>query len=196
MRLFFWGGRGAWTNGTTVNCSHFVSDLHAGDLLVKVLHAPCHTSGHVLYYVESRSDMNAKPIIFTGYHNNTSSTFLDSCVASCSALTLFFSSEDMQVLLAALCCGMPSHLRRCAGVLTNSNTLPSFRVLSIEIANATLCTAGDTLFLAGCGRFFEGDAQQMHRALIKTIGSLPAETLVYCGHEYTVTNLKYAEDEC
>lgn len=33
---------------------------------MKVLHAPCHTSGHVLYYVESRTDSNATPIIFTG----------------------------------------------------------------------------------------------------------------------------------
>ncbi|XP_026190581.1 hydroxyacylglutathione hydrolase cytoplasmic [Cyclospora cayetanensis] len=87
-----------------------------GDLHVKVMHAPCHTSGHVLYYMESRTDMNANPIIFTG----------------------------------------------------------------------------DTLFLAGCGRFFEGDATQMHRALMKSIAALPAETLVYCGHEYSVSNLRFA----
>lgn len=34
----------------------------------------------------------------------------------------------------------------------------------------------------------------MHHALMKTIGSLPAETLVYCGHEYTIANLKYARE--
>ncbi|KAL8274597.1 hypothetical protein Esti_001500 [Eimeria stiedai] len=87
-----------------------------GDLLVKALHAPCHTSGHMLYYMESRTDPNAQPIIFTG----------------------------------------------------------------------------DTLFLAGCGRFFEGDASQMHRALMEKIGTLPAETLVYCGHEYSLANLQFA----
>ncbi|KAL8440539.1 hypothetical protein Efla_003210 [Eimeria flavescens] len=89
--------------------------VSTGDLLVKVLHAPCHTAGHVLYYMESRTDMNEKPIIFTG----------------------------------------------------------------------------DTLFLAGCGRFFEGDAAQMHKAL-KKIAALPSETLVYCGHEYSVANLQFA----
>lgn len=52
------------------------------------------------------------------------------------------------------------------------------------------CCAGDTLFLGGCGRFFEGDATMMHRALLKTIATLPAETLVYCGHEYSVSNLE------
>lgn len=51
---------------------------------------------------------------------------------------------------------------------------------------------GDTLFIGGCGRFFEGSADQMHYALNKVIKSLPKETLIYCGHEYTVSNLKFA----
>jgi hydroxyacylglutathione hydrolase len=52
--------------------------------------------------------------------------------------------------------------------------------------------SGDTLFVAGCGRFFEGDAAGMHRALNEVIAALPPETEVYCGHEYTVGNLKFA----
>lgn len=51
---------------------------------------------------------------------------------------------------------------------------------------------GDTLFVAGCGRFFEGTPEQMYKALVKILGSLPDSTKVYCGHEYTVNNLKYA----
>lgn len=51
---------------------------------------------------------------------------------------------------------------------------------------------GDTLFVAGCGRFFEGTAEQMTHALTDTLGSLPDETQVYCGHEYTRANLKFA----
>lgn len=51
---------------------------------------------------------------------------------------------------------------------------------------------GDTLFQAGCGRFFEGTADQMHEALINKLGKLPDNTKVYCGHEYTVSNLKFA----
>lgn len=49
---------------------------------------------------------------------------------------------------------------------------------------------GDTLFSAGCGRLFEGTAEQMAGSLAK-LAQLPAETLVYCGHEYTVSNLKF-----
>lgn len=50
---------------------------------------------------------------------------------------------------------------------------------------------GDTLFLGGCGRFFEGTAPQMHAALGSVLGELPEETLVYCGHEYSLQNLAF-----
>lgn len=53
--------------------------------------------------------------------------------------------------------------------------------------------SGDTLFLGGCGRFFEGDATQMHRALVEVLGQLPDETRVYCGHEYSLQNLKFGQ---
>ncbi|KAJ1987231.1 Cytoplasmic glyoxalase II [Dimargaris cristalligena] len=51
---------------------------------------------------------------------------------------------------------------------------------------------GDTLFVGGCGKFFEGTGEDMYLSLIEIIGSLPPDTLVYCGHEYTHTNLKFA----
>lgn len=51
---------------------------------------------------------------------------------------------------------------------------------------------GDTLFAAGCGRFFEGTAEQMYHALHEVLGVLPDDTLVYCGHEYTEKNLRFA----
>lgn len=51
---------------------------------------------------------------------------------------------------------------------------------------------GDTLFSAGCGRIFEGTAQQMFDALNK-LRHLPDTISVYCGHEYTVKNLQFAQ---
>lgn len=51
---------------------------------------------------------------------------------------------------------------------------------------------GDTLFISGCGKFFEGTGEQMHRALVDVLGTLPDETAVYVGHEYTVANLAFA----
>ena len=49
---------------------------------------------------------------------------------------------------------------------------------------------GDTLFSLGCGRIFEGTNQEMFNSL-KKIKSLPDETKVYCGHEYTINNSKF-----
>ena len=52
---------------------------------------------------------------------------------------------------------------------------------------------GDTLFSAGCGRIFEGTYKQMYNSL-KRIKSLPKNTLIYCAHEYTKSNLLWALD--
>lgn len=50
---------------------------------------------------------------------------------------------------------------------------------------------GDTLFAAGCGRLFEGTPRQMHDSLTR-LARLPDDTRVYCGHEYTLANIKFA----
>ena len=51
--------------------------------------------------------------------------------------------------------------------------------------------SGDTMFYLGCGRVFEGTMDQMWSSLIK-LRTLPDDTLVYCGHEYTSSNAKFA----
>jgi len=56
---------------------------------------------------------------------------------------------------------------------------------------APLLFCGDTLFAAGCGRLFEGTPEQMLASLGK-LAALPAETLVCCAHEYTLSNLRWA----
>ncbi|XP_067006492.2 hydroxyacylglutathione hydrolase, mitochondrial isoform X2 [Anabrus simplex] len=88
--------------------------FNVGQLSIKCLATPCHTSGHICYFVESPGH---PPAVFTG----------------------------------------------------------------------------DTLFIAGCGRFFEGTPDQMYQALVETLGHLPNDTKVFCGHEYTVANLKFAQ---
>ncbi|MEW5889788.1 MAG: hydroxyacylglutathione hydrolase [Pseudomonadota bacterium] len=75
----------------------------------------------------------------------------------------------------------------------------SFRVLEVPGhtrghiayygANALFC--GDTLFGCGCGRLFEGTAQQMWNSLQK-LAALPAHTRIYCAHEYTQANIAFA----
>ena len=55
-----------------------------------------------------------------------------------------------------------------------------------------LLFCGDTLFLAGCGRIFEGTPEEMYRSLLK-LKALPGNTMIYCAHEYTASNLDFAE---
>jgi hydroxyacylglutathione hydrolase len=57
-------------------------------------------------------------------------------------------------------------------------------------AGALFC--GDTLFACGCGRLFEGTAEQMFASLSK-LAALPDDTKVYCGHEYTLANIGFAK---
>lgn len=59
-------------------------------------------------------------------------------------------------------------------------------------ASESVLFCGDTLFAGGCGRMFEGNPQQMQSSLAKLAG-LPSETAVYCAHEYTLANLKFAQ---
>ncbi|XP_064151433.1 hydroxyacylglutathione hydrolase, mitochondrial isoform X3 [Loxodonta africana] len=92
-----------------------VQPQKVGSLSVKCLSTPCHTSGHICYFV-SKPGSSEPPAVFTG----------------------------------------------------------------------------DTLFVAGCGKFYEGTADEMYKALIKVLGQLPPDTKVYCGHEYTINNLKFA----
>ncbi|XP_057606821.1 hydroxyacylglutathione hydrolase, mitochondrial isoform X1 [Hippopotamus amphibius kiboko] len=92
-----------------------LSTLQVGSLNVKCLSTPCHTSGHICYFV-SKPNSPEPPAVFTG----------------------------------------------------------------------------DTLFVAGCGKFYEGTADEMYKALLEVLGRLPPDTRVYCGHEYTINNLKFA----
>lgn len=57
------------------------------------------------------------------------------------------------------------------------------------VANAVI--TGDTMFSAGCGKFFEGNAEQMYANLYETIGRMADDTLVLPGHEYTQSNMEY-----
>lgn len=85
-------------------------------------------------------------------------------------------------------------------ILRPSFTNTNFKILNIPghtkghiaIYSSMDLFCGDTLFSAGCGRLFEGTAEQMYRSLQK-IASLPDETFVFCAHEYTLNNLIFAK---
>lgn len=123
--------------------------IRLGTLLIECLSTPCHTRGHICYYVTSTdtsSSSSAESGTTTGSSNGSS---------------------------------------QAADTSSNSGQ-------SNGGSPERVVFTGDTLFIGGCGRFFEGSAEQMDQNLNVTLGSLPNDTRVYCGHEYTVTNLKFA----
>ncbi|MCC2113816.1 MAG: hydroxyacylglutathione hydrolase [Hyphomicrobiales bacterium] len=60
------------------------------------------------------------------------------------------------------------------------------------IPDQKVAFTGDTLFAMGCGRVFEGTAEMMWQTLDRLAHILPDETQIYCGHEYTLANAKFA----
>ncbi|HES75663.1 MAG TPA: hydroxyacylglutathione hydrolase [bacterium] len=80
-------------------------------------------------------------------------------------------------------------LGRWQVIATPGHTLDHLAYFSPSSPPVLFC--GDTLFGAGCGKLFEGTAEQMQSSLEK-IRALPDDTLIYCGHEYTEDNLRFA----
>ena len=63
--------------------------------------------------------------------------------------------------------------------------------IAFYFEQAKMIFTGDTLFAMGCGRLFEGDAEQMF-ANMQRFAALPDDVLVYCGHEYSLANARFA----
>lgn len=80
----------------------------------------------------------------------------------------------------------PVHIFHCPG---HTNT-----GISLYLPHSQAVFTGDTLFLMGCGRLFEGSAADLWKGL-EALRALPDETKIYCGHEYTLTNAKFCAQE-
>jgi len=78
------------------------------------------------------------------------------------------------------------------GIELQALDIPGHTAGHIALHGAGLVFCGDTLFACGCGRLFEGTPAQMVDSLAK-LARLPGATRVYCGHEYTLANIRFAE---
>jgi len=78
------------------------------------------------------------------------------------------------------------------GVALDVLDIPAHTAGHIAFTGEGLLFCGDTLFACGCGRLFEGTPAQMAASLAK-LAALPPATRVYCGHEYTLSNIAFAE---
>lgn len=79
-----------------------------------------------------------------------------------------------------------------AGLHFRALHIPGHTLGAVAYVTDDAVFTGDTLFVAGCGRLFEGTPAQMYTSLNVTLGALPDDTRVFCGHEYTVKNLEFA----
>ncbi len=80
--------------------------------------------------------------------------------------------------------------RRFQVIEVPGHTLDHVAFVSMDPFPILFC--GDALFLAGCGRMFEGTPEQFQTSLAR-LQSLPAQTMIYCAHEYTQANLEFAK---
>jgi len=78
------------------------------------------------------------------------------------------------------------------GVSFDVLDIPGHTRAHVAYYGANMLFCGDTLFACGCGKAFEGTPQQLYASLEKLM-ALPDETLVYCGHEYTLANFGFAK---
>ncbi len=99
-------------------------------------------------------------------------------------------SERLPGLDIAVQCGnyFDFGLHKCQFIDTPGHTIGH---VALHFAGQNLLFTGDTLFALGCGRMFEGSPEQMWTSL-STLAGLPDETVVYCGHEYTLANAAFA----
>lgn len=81
---------------------------------------------------------------------------------------------------------------RVAGLDFTALHVPGHTTGALAYCAQDAVFTGDTLFVAGCGRLFEGTPAMMHDSLSGKLARLPPSTRVYCGHEYTVSNLRFA----
>jgi hydroxyacylglutathione hydrolase len=79
-----------------------------------------------------------------------------------------------------------------AGIEFEAHHVPGHTTGALAYQMGDVCFTGDTLFCGGCGRLFEGTAAMMHDSLTRILGTLDGDVIMYCGHEYTLSNLEFA----
>lgn len=141
--------------------------IKLGTLTIECLSTPCHTRGHICYYV---------------HNEELPGSGIQSFPTSSSAAPASDQTNHGNNNLDFPASPPPQVSATMAAISQGTSNTPIERVVF----------TGDTLFIAGCGRFFEGTSEQMDHNLNFILGGLPNDTRVYCGHEYTVTNLKFA----
>lgn len=104
--------------------------------------------------------------------------------------TSVFSSSVMQITQTTHCVS-DNDVIHINGYDFRVIAIPGHTLEHVAYYSKPFLFCGDTLFTNGCGKIFEGTAEQMLQSL-KKLTALPDDTQIYCGHEYTLSNIKFA----
>ena len=139
----------------------------------------------------SEKNLKINAILNTHHHfDHTAGNLELKKISNCEVFASYLSKDKIKGFSKGLSAKADMSLDRykIEVLETPGHTLDA---LSYYIPQVNALFTGDTLFSLGCGRIFEGSAELMWKSL-KKIMSLPDDTLVYPGHEYTLNNLLFA----
>lgn len=130
--------------------------------------------------------------VLATHHHHDHVGGIDELVSEDGGLEVLGSAHDRKRiprLTRALADGETAVL---AGLEVRALAVPGHTLGALAFHIGDELFTGDTLFVAGCGRLFEGTPADMYRSLSGALAKLPLHTRVWCGHEYTEANLRFA----
>lgn len=148
----------------------------------------------VLRYFDANNITELNGVLITHHHNDHIGG-LEALITRFPKLTIY-GVASARVPLVTHTVNDAETIRLSANLVVQVMSVPGHTIDHIafyrEHPTSPMLFCGDTLFAGGCGRLFEGSPAQM-RASLESLRQLPAQTLVYCAHEYTQANLAFAQ---
>lgn len=139
----------------------------------------------------AREGLSLAGILATHHHHDHVGG-IDELVSERSDLEVVGSTHDRKRIPRITRALAGGEAVRVAGLDVHALAVPGHTLGALAFHIGDELFTGDTLFVAGCGRLFEGTPADMHRSLTGVIARLPHHTRVWCGHEYTEANLRFA----
>uniref|UniRef100_A0A674GNX0 Hydroxyacylglutathione hydrolase-like protein n=1 Tax=Taeniopygia guttata TaxID=59729 RepID=A0A674GNX0_TAEGU len=159
------------------------------------LPAQCHSGPFQLLEIVRKEDVVLKAILTT-HHHWDHARGNEELAQLLPGLQVFGADERVGALTHRVSHGQElafgSIRVRCLFTPCHTSGHMCYFMWEDDSPDAPALFSGDTLFVGGCGQFFEGTAEQMLTNLTQILGALPRDTKVFCGHECTVRNLKFA----
>lgn len=130
--------------------------------------------------------------VLATHHHHDHVGGIDELVSERSGLEVLASTHDRRRIPRVTRALSDGETVELAGLELRALAVPGHTLGALAFHVGDELFTGDTLFVAGCGRLFEGTPADMHRSLSGVLAQLPRHTRVWCGHEYTEANLRFA----